>query len=67
MKIKIDTITTSPSGISLGCVIHGPEDAWIRFCIAEIPWNLITWELMNSIRMNIEELAQHEPADDPLF
>lgn len=42
MKITVDTITSTPSGLVLGCVIHGPGGAWIRFALADIPYGKIS-------------------------
>lgn len=37
MEVKIDSVASAPTSLRFGCVIHGPQDSWVRF--AEISIN----------------------------
>lgn len=41
MRLLVDTITSSPSGLVLGVQVRGPKDSWLRFAVVEVPWPLI--------------------------
>jgi len=42
MKIVVDTITSSTLSLQLGCVLHYTENGPIRFCLVEVPLELLT-------------------------
>lgn len=38
VKIRLQQIITSPSGLVMGVQIRGPKDSWVRFAVLEVPW-----------------------------
>lgn len=41
MKIRLDQMTSTPSGLVMGVQIHGPKDSWIRFGVLEVPFGSV--------------------------
>lgn len=66
MKVRVDTINSSPSSLFLGVQIHGPRDSWLRFAEIEIPFSQIPWETVWQIREHWE-LRIPEGQDESLF
>jgi len=67
MDIKVDTITTSPTSLLLGCVVNGPEGSWMRFCKVEIPFETIPIESVREILLYGRPDKIIEADDLPLF
>ena len=44
MRVRLNAITSTPSGFRCGVQIHGPKDSWVRFGILEIPFESVTEE-----------------------
>jgi len=38
MRLRLEKISTSPSGLVLGVQVIGPKEAWIRFALLQVPW-----------------------------
>ena len=41
MKLRLEKITSTPSGLVVGVQVRGPADTWIRFAILSIPFDQI--------------------------
>lgn len=41
MKVRLDQMTSTPSGLVMGVQIRGPKDSWIRFAVLEVPWESV--------------------------
>jgi hypothetical protein len=67
MKIRVDTITSSPSALHLGCVVEGPKGAWVRFATVEIPFAAIPLETVNDVLLYGRPDKPVEDLDLPLF
>jgi len=67
MEVRVDQITTSPTHLYLGCVVVGPERAWVRFCKVRIPLSAIPTEDISRILMRDQDGAREIEEDDPLF
>ena len=61
---KIDTLTVSRKGLVVGCVLHGPEDSWIRFVALEVPVSLFTYDLLQNLTDALDR-ERSEPLVDP--
>jgi len=46
MKVKLDKVPSTPSGLVMGVLIHGPKDSWVRFAILEVPWEMVTEQVI---------------------
>ena len=62
----IDTLSPSRSGLVVGMVVKGPEDCWMRFVAAEIPWRLITRDLLLSCSDYLDRDSSAEQNDPTL-
>jgi hypothetical protein len=67
MRVDVDSITSSSSGLHLGCVVHGPAEAWVRFSQVKVPWALVTYELVQAIEENMSRKWREEAETDGLF
>ena len=65
MEIRVDTITTSPTSLLFGCVVHGPNDAWLRFCRVEVPFDVIPDEVFTALLTSSRRIEVAPVADDP--
>lgn len=41
MRLRLEKITSTPSGLVCGVQIRGPKDTWLRFAILTIPFDQI--------------------------
>jgi len=41
MKIRLDQMTSTPKGMTMGVQIRGPKDSWLRFAVLEVPWESV--------------------------
>lgn len=67
MKVVVDQIVPTPTGLALGCVIHYAEGGPVRFVQAEVDFRLFTWEVMAAIGKGLNDALDREPLDEPLF
>jgi len=67
MKIVVDSIVPTPSGLRLGCVAHYSQDGPVRFVDAEVDYSLFTGEVIFAIGKALDRALDREPAEDPLF
>lgn len=76
MEVKIDSVAISPTSLSFGGVIHGPEKAWMRFVIIEVDDSAFSHDELRAIvvwagrllnRYLDSEPGEAEPPDVPLF
>jgi hypothetical protein len=67
MRVTVDKLVPSPSGLRLGCVVRYGEGGPVRFVDAEIPWELWTYEVLAQIYKRVDQVLDAEPAEDPLF
>jgi hypothetical protein len=67
MRVDVDSIASSSTGLHLGCVVHGPEDSWVRFSQVLVPWALVTYELVQAIQENMSNKWREEAELDGLF
>jgi len=68
MKITVDSASVSSGSLHLGCVVTGPEGAWLRFIQCEVPLRLLPLELATLL---VQEWVMDDQASDegtvPLF
>lgn len=38
MKLRLEKISSTPSGLVMGVQIRGPRDSWVRFAILSVPY-----------------------------
>lgn len=67
MRVTVDKMIPSPSGIRLGCVVRYGEGGPVRFVDAEIPWSLITAEVLAACYDHLNKTLDREPVEEPLF
>jgi len=67
MRVVVDTLVPTPTGLVCGSVIHYQEGGPVRFVQIEIPLDLFTWAVMDAIYKRIGQALDEEPADEPLF
>lgn len=67
MRVVVDTLVPTPTGLVCGSVVHYQEGGPIRFVQIEIPLSLFTWEVMDAIYKRVGEALDQEPSDEPLF
>lgn len=48
MKLRLEKITSTHSGLVMGVQIHGPKDSWIRFGLLEVPWSCVDENLLDA-------------------
>lgn len=41
MRLQVDKITSTPSGLVMGVKVHGPGNAWLKFAILTVPWEVV--------------------------
>lgn len=41
MKLRLEKIATTPSGLVMGVQVRGPRDSWLRFAILTVPYSEI--------------------------
>ena len=41
MKLRLEQISSTRSGLVCGVHIKGPADSWVRFALLEIPWSAV--------------------------
>ena len=67
MEVRVDTITTTPTHLLLGCVVVGPKRSWIRFCAVKVLLEAIPtedlWAILQRDQVSREDLEM----EDPLF
>lgn len=61
MEVRVTDITSSPSGLHLGCVVEGPEGAWIRFAQVSVPWSTLPLGVRQDAMVAFDE--QHSTAE----
>jgi hypothetical protein len=67
MRIKVDKIVPTPSGLRLGCVAYYSDDGPVRFVDAEVDYDLFTADVVFAIGKALDRALDREPAEDPLF
>jgi len=67
MRITVDQLVPTPSGLRLGTVVRYSEGGPVRFVDAELPWELITPEVLAAIYDWLNKTLDRAPAEDPLF
>ena len=41
MRLRLEKIASTPSGLVMGVSVRGPKDSWIRFAILNVPYGEI--------------------------
>jgi hypothetical protein len=67
MRVTVDKLLPTPSGLRMGCVVRYGEGGPVRFVDAELPWELITAEVLAAIYDHLNKTLDAEPLDEPLF
>lgn len=47
MRLRLEQMTSTPSGLVMGVQIRGPKDSWIRFAVLEVPWDSVPRYVMD--------------------
>jgi hypothetical protein len=63
----VDTATPTPSGLVLGVVLRDQGGVWIRFLALEVPWKLLTSELVMTCAKYAAEARSPVQHDEPLW
>lgn len=66
MNLLVDTITSTPSGLVLGVQVRGPQDAWLRFALIDIPWSSIPDYVMDDYWKWIDRDERLDQVDTPI-
>lgn len=67
MEVRVDTVTTTPTHLLLGCVVVGPKRSWIRFCKVKVLLEAIPTEDLLAILNRDQRETQEDELDDSLF
>lgn len=67
MRVVVDSLVPTPTGLVCGSVVHFSEGGPVRFVQIEIPLSLFTWAVMDAIYKRVGEALDEEPSDEPLF
>jgi hypothetical protein len=67
MRVTVDKLVPTPSGLRMGCVVRYGEGGPVRFVDAELPWELLTAEVLAAGYAALNRALDAEPKDDPLF
>jgi hypothetical protein len=67
MRVTIDKLVPTPTGLRLGSVIRYSDDGPVRFVDAELPYDLFTPEVLAALYDALNKALDREPADEPLF
>ena len=62
LEIRVDSLTVHKGQILLGCVITGPEGAWVRFAQCKVPVSLLEYGTI----CDLMDAWDVEPENDPL-
>lgn len=68
MKITVDSAAVSSGSLHLGCVVTGPEGAWLKFVQAEVPLRLLPLELATLLVQEwVMDSDVERETEEPLF
>lgn len=67
LEVKVDTVLATSEGLVLGAQVVGPKNAWIRFTQVQVPWGLVSYELLQAIEDNMSRTWREEAEQDGLF
>lgn len=67
MKVVVDAVVPTRSGLRLGMVVHYSDEGPIRFVDAELDYSLLTGEVLAAIGDALNRALDREPLEDPLF
>jgi len=67
MRVVVDAIVPTQSGLRLGMVVHYSDNGPVRFVDAEVDYHLFNGEVLAAIYDALNRALDREPAEDPLF
>lgn len=67
MKLTVDQVTVSSGSLFCGVQIEGPEKAWLRFAMLEVPMSLISYAILQQFSEEWHKVQKAEVIQDPLF
>lgn len=67
MEIRVDRVSLTPSSLRVSCVVHGPQDSWVKFAEVFVPLTLIPWNGVRDALMRDEVYDPQEETTAPLF
>lgn len=66
MKITATQVLPTRSGLVVALSVHGPKGAWLRFATVEVPWSMITPEVVSATYAAWDRERADDGEDDPL-
>lgn len=66
MKVRLDKMTPTPSGLVMGVLVHGPKDSWVRFALLEVPFDSIPEDFVNLYWEWSQKEERRDDEDTPL-
>lgn len=66
MKITATQVLPTRSGLVVALSVQGPKKAWIRFATVEVPWSMITPEVVSSVYRSWDRERADDGEDQPL-
>lgn len=66
MKVRLDKVSPTPSGLVMGVLVHGPKDSWVRFALLEVPWASLDPSLIDAYWEWSQKEERDEQEDTPL-
>ena len=66
MKITVESITSDPPYLRLGCVIRGDKSSWVRFCQLRVEFKALPAELPRQLLEMRDYESGEDHEDDPL-
>jgi hypothetical protein len=66
VKIRLDQIATTPSGLVMGVQVRGPGDSWLRFAILDVPYQQIPRHVVEDYWRWLDRDERVEDLDDAL-
>jgi len=67
MKVTVDKVIPTPSGLRFGCVVHYSDEGPVRFVDVYAEYDLFTPEVYAAIGIALNRALDREPSQDPLF
>lgn len=67
IEISVDSLSPGPLSLRLGCVVRGPENAWVRFVVADLPWHLFDYDTIQAIADGVERALRASQQEETLL
>lgn len=67
MRVVVDALVPTKSGLRVGMVVHYSKEGPVRFVDAEMDYALFNGDVLAAIYDALNRALDREPSEDPLF